>query len=120
MPGASTSRSDIRRSGHERVSSSTRLRTGVPRKRGKAAKLTVPLEHPQRSGVCRRYFHFRLTDPHAPMSWAMSSFAISGINREWEAAPVQGKELADFYKLLWPKLSPVGVTRRSSGYEGVL
>jgi hypothetical protein len=25
----------------------------VPRKRGKAAKLTVPLEHPQRSGVCR-------------------------------------------------------------------
>jgi len=32
----------------------TRLRTGVPRKRGKAAKLTVPLEHPQRSGVCRR------------------------------------------------------------------
>jgi hypothetical protein len=68
----------------------------------------------------RRYFHFRLTDPHTPMSWAMSSFAISGINREWEAAPVQGKELADFYKLLWPKLSPVGVTRRSSGYEGVL
>jgi hypothetical protein len=68
----------------------------------------------------QRYFHFRLTDPHTPMSWAMSSFAISAINREWETTPVDRKELADFGRLLWPELPPMGLPKRSSGCEAVL
>jgi hypothetical protein len=61
-----------------------------------------------------RFARFRLSDSRIPMSWAMSSFAISAIDDEWTKTPSDQRARAIVVDALWPGSTPPAASRTTS------